>query len=166
MKGLSEIGKIVKIHGLKGALKVNSYLESDAILTKLKEVHIGLAKGPESFRIKRVRFQKKGFLIELEGIENAEAAERLVGSDVLIASDQFEALPEGEYYWKDLIGLEVWTEEGEYLGKIESIFPTGSNDVYICRGAEREILLPVISEVIRDIDLKKGKVLVKLLEGL
>jgi 16S rRNA processing protein RimM len=64
------------------------------------------------------------------------------------------------------MGLQVRTEEGRLLGVIEEILPTGSNDVYVCRGGEREILLPAIADVIREIDTKKGFVTVRLLEGL
>ena len=67
---------------------------------------------------------------------------------------------------RDLIGLRVVTDAGEALGTVESIFPTGSNDVYVCRGGSREILLPAIGDVIREIDLEKGVMVVRLLEGL
>jgi 16S rRNA processing protein RimM len=75
-------------------------------------------------------------------------------------------LPEGEYYWRDIEGLKVITEEGKVLGTIESIFPTGGNDVYVVSGGEREILLPGIAEVIRKIDIDQGVMIVRLLEGL
>lgn len=166
MKGLLAIGKIVKTHSLKGAVKISSYLESDSVVAKLKKIYIEMEKGPEPFCLKSVSLKKKGFLIELAGIESINAAEQLVGREVLIPSDQLDPLPEGEYYWKDLIGLAVRTEEGEDIGIIESIFPTGSNDVYVCRERNREILLPAIPEVIKSIDLKKGEMIIRLLEGL
>jgi 16S rRNA processing protein RimM len=166
VKDLLEIGKIVRIHGLKGAVKVTSYLESNDIVKKLEEIRIDLDTGPQPLKIKKIRLDKKGFLLELDGVESAEAAEKLIGREILIPSDQLDALPEGEYYWEDLIGLEVRTEEGEFLGQIETIFPTGSNDVYVCLGKEREILLPAIPEVVRKIDLEKSEMIVTLLEGL
>ena len=73
---------------------------------------------------------------------------------------------EGEYYWHDIIGLAVITEEGEELGYITSILPTGSNDVYICEGTKGEILLPAIEEVIKSIDIGRGVIIVEMLEGL
>jgi 16S rRNA processing protein RimM len=75
-------------------------------------------------------------------------------------------LPPGEYYWRDIIGLDVYTEEGKLLGRIESVFPTGSNDVYVCKGGQREILLPAIVDVIRQIDINRRVMTVRLLEGL
>lgn len=134
MRDFLEIGRIVKIHGLKGAVKVLSYLESDEVLLKLKNVYIRFKDNPEPFRVKKTKIQNKNFLLELEGVEGPEAAAGLVGREISMPSDQLEPLPEGEYYWRDLIGLEVSTEEGEHLGKISSIFSTGSNDVYVCSG--------------------------------
>ena len=165
MKDLVEIGKITRKHGLKGELRVSSYLESDAPLRKAKRVHIGSESARRAFDIASLKIQKKTILLRLKDVEDADQADRLVGSTVFISRELLEALPEGEYYWKDLIGLEVSTEEGRSLGIIESIFSTGGNDVFVCQG-EREILLPAISEVIREIDLKKGTVVVRLLEGL
>ena len=85
---------------------------------------------------------------------------------VWIPSEKMQKLPEGEYYWREIIGLQVVTEEGKILGRIESVFPTGSNDVYICRGGEREILLPAIVDVIRKIDTEHRVMVVRLLKGL
>ena len=109
---------------------------------------------------------RKSFSIKLEGIDNPETAGRLVGCRVLIPSERLEKLPDGEYYWKDIIGLEVRTVDGERLGNIDHIIETGSNDVYVCTGGEREILLPAIEDVIKTIDLEKRFMIVELLEGL
>jgi 16S rRNA processing protein RimM len=109
---------------------------------------------------------KKGITLEVEGIESREAAESLIGSIVFLPAEGERKLPEGEYYWKDLIGAAVFSEEGEWLGIIEGIFPTGSNDVYVCTGGSREILIPAIDEVVRKVDVEKRTLVVHLLEGL
>ena len=75
-------------------------------------------------------------------------------------------LPDGEYYWHEIIGLEVVTEDDRSLGKVVSVFPTGSNDVYVCRGNGREILLPAIGDVVRRIDRDRKVMEVRLLKGL
>jgi 16S rRNA processing protein RimM len=85
---------------------------------------------------------------------------------VLIPSDRLRKLPEGEYYWRDIIGLEVFTGDNQKLGKIEKIFQAGSNHIYVCTGGEREILLPAIEDVIKQINLEKRIMIVELLEGL
>ena len=81
-------------------------------------------------------------------------------------SEQMKELPDGEYYWHEIIGLDVVTEEGLPLGRIESVFPTGSNDVFVCRGSEKEILLPAIGDCILKIDRNRGIMVVRLLKGL
>ena len=148
-------------------MKVISYLESDTILKSVEEVYVGSGKRETDLKkVKNIKINKKHFLLELEGVEDVDAASALVGCQVLIPSDKLERLSEGEYYWRDIIGLEVVTEDGEILGRIENVFSTGSNDVYVCTGGEREILLPAIADVIRKIDIKNGRMVVRLLEGL
>ena len=162
-----EVGKIVKTCGLRGCLKAVSYLDSDDVLQTLKEIFIRKHQGEaESLRLRGVRIRGKNFFLEIEGIEDVDAARALLGYEVLIPSDKLKKLPEGEYYWRDIIGLTVVTEDGHILGRIESVFPTGSNDVYVCSGGEREILLPGIADVIRKIDTAQGRMVVRLLEGL
>ncbi len=162
-----EIGKIVKSHGLNGSVKVLSFLQSTDLLESLNEIFISQEKNtPALFRLKSLKIKGKCYYMDLEGISGIDQTEDLIGCAVLIPADKLAPLPEGEYYWQELIGLEVITEEGLPVGKVESIFPTGSNDVYVCSGGGREILLPAIEDVVRQIDLKKGTMVVRLPEGL
>jgi 16S rRNA processing protein RimM len=162
-----EIGEVVKPQGLRGRMKALSYLESEDILQGLDEVFIRKAgQAAASFRVRKIQKKKNVFFLELDDIRDMDAALNLVGSRILVSSDRLKKLSAGEYYWRDLIGLRVVTEAGEVLGRVESIFPTGSNDVYVCKGRHREILLPAIGDVIREIDLEKGVMVIRLLEGL
>jgi len=161
---LLEIGKIVKSSGLKGRLKVLSYCESARVLEELTTVFVGEDTGHVSpFNVRYLRAKGGSFSLGLEGIEDLEAAGALVGQSVFIPP---EMLQDGEYYWKDIIGLDIVTEEGQRLGQITTILPTGSNDVYICSGGEREILIPAFDDVVRKIDIEKGLIVVRLPEGL
>ncbi len=163
-----EIGKIVKAHGLKGRVKVLSYLDSGgAMLQSLDEVFIshGKDKGV-SFALKYFQVKGKCFYLDMEGIENIDQAEALLGCSVLVPAAKMGALSEGEYYWQQLIGLEVMTEAGTLIGTLAEIFPTGSNDVFVCRGGAREILLPAIADVVLTVDLEKKIMVVRLPEGL
>ncbi len=163
MNNLLEIGKIVKSSGLKGKLKVLSYCESVETLETLKSVFIGRGcKDATTFRVKTSGVKRGSFCLELEGVETAESASELIGFGVFIPP---EDLPKGDYYWKDIIGLDVVTEEGLRLGKITNIMATGSNDVYLCSG-EREILIPAFDDIVRKIDIEKGIIVVKLAEGM
>jgi 16S rRNA processing protein RimM len=164
---LLEIGRIVRSHGLAGRMKVLSYLESSEVLHNLTEMSVGrMMQEVVSFPLQEVQSGRGYFILKLGGIENRDAVTGLVGSSVWMPSENMKPLPEGEYYWREIIGLRVVTENGEVLGRIESVFPTGSNDVYICRGEKKEILLPAISDVVRKIDPENGIMVVRLLKGL
>jgi 16S rRNA processing protein RimM len=164
---LLEIGRIVRCHGLAGRMKVLSYLESQDTLENLPEVFVGRrSQDAVPFSVDAVQPGKEFFILKLSGIEDRDGAAKLVRSSVWMPSEKMGKLPEGEYYWSEIIGLRVVTEEGQFLGRIESVFPTGSNDVYVCRAAEKEILLPAIGEVVRKIDTDHGIMVVRLLKGL
>jgi len=161
---LLEIGKIVKPSGLKGRLKVLSYSEPTPGFEALASVFVGKEVGHvSSFNVRYLRVKGGSFSLELEGIEDLEASRELVGQSIFILS---ERLPDGEYYWKDIIGLDIVTEEGQRLGQITTILPTGTNDVYVCNGGEGEILIPAFDDVVRKIDIGKGLMVVRLPEGL
>jgi len=161
---LLEIGKIVKSSGLKGRLKVLSYCESTRELKSPDRVFVGEDSEHVSlFTVRYLRAKGGSFTLELEGIDSIETAGELVGQSVFLEP---ERLPEGEYYWKDIIGLDIVTESGLKLGAITTVLPTGSNDVYICSGDEGEILIPAFDDVVREIDIEKGVMVVRLPEGL
>jgi len=164
-----EIGKIVKAQGLKGRVKVLSYLQPDEKVQplSLREVYVSQSdSGQTKFMVRYFQVKGNCFFLEVEGIDSIEQAEPLRGHKVFVPADHMGSLPEDEYYWQQLLGLAVFTEEGEPLGKIERIFPTGSNDVFVCGQGAREILLPSIADVVRHVDLEKGIMTVRLLEGL
>lgn len=166
-EGLLEIGRIVRSHGMAGRMKVLSYLESPEVLDDLSGLFVGRSVSEAVlFPLIAVQVGRDFFILQLGGIEDREAAARLKGSSVWMPSEKMRKLPEGEYYWREVIGLQVLTEEDEILGRIEAVFPTGSNDVYVCRGAGREILLPAIGDVVRKIDTDRGVMVVRLLKGL
>jgi 16S rRNA processing protein RimM len=164
---LVEIGRIIRSHGLAGRMKVLSYLESPDVLNNLPEVFVGRRAAEASvFPLDAVQPGREFFILKLGGIDDSDAAAKLVGSFVWMPSEKMKKLPEGEYYWLDIIGLQVVTEEGKVLGRIESVFPTGSSDVYVCQGGEKEILLPAIGDVVRNIDMDRRIMVVRLLKGL
>ena len=106
-------------------------------------------------------------LIKFKGIENPEQANLLRDTYLMIDRENEEPLQEGTYYIVDMIGLEVYTEEGKLLGKLEDIFNTGSNDIYVVKDElGKQILLPAISDVIKQIDMENGKIIVHLISGL
>ena len=157
----------MKASGLKGRMKVLSYLESNDILQSFDEISIKRQNAlVETYKVRDIKISGNCFFLDVDGVADMESAKALVGCEVLIPTDTLKELPEGEYYWRDLIGLDVVTENGCFIGKIKTIFATGSNDVYVCAGGEREILLPAIDDVVRKVDIGQGRMVVRLLEGL
>ena len=164
---LITIGEIVKTRGLRGCMKVVSFVDTSDISAELKFVYIqDNSEQKKLYNLRKIDISGKFLFIELDSIDDVELAKTFVGCKVVILGDMFKELPEGEYYWRDIIGLNVYTEEGKLLGQIESVFPTGSNDVYVCKGRDREILLPAIADVIKLIDIERKIMNVKLMEGL
>jgi len=161
------LGKVLKTRGLHGCLKVMSYAQKQDVFDGLKYIFVEKAPGQKKeYQVKKIEISGKFLFIQLNEINDLDAAASLVGCSIFLPSQLLPQLPEGEYYWSDIIGLEVVNQDGRILGKIESIFPTGSNDVYVCKNGKRETLLPAIADVIDKIDLKNGFMKVKLPKGL
>jgi 16S rRNA processing protein RimM len=166
-KDLFPIGRVVKTHGVRGKVKVEYFGEDLHRFSLYREIFIEGEKGrPEPYEIVEAIPQPPRLILRLKGIEKIEEAEPLIGKEILIKKEALPELEEGEYYWMDILGMEVETEEGKRIGKVKEIFPTGANDVYVVEGKRREIFLPATEEVIQSIDLKRGVVKVIRMEGL
>jgi 16S rRNA processing protein RimM len=169
---LLSIGKVVGVHGLKGALKVASHAESpDAFAAGRTLILMGPGEsgnngGERSRAIEWVKPHQRGLLVGLEGVADRTAAESLVGAHFYIRRSELPPPEEGAYYWADLIGLTVIDAEDHRLGRLTAILPTGSNDVYVVRDGGEEILVPALASVVIDIDLTSRTMRVDLPEGL
>ena len=163
-----ELGQIVNVKGLKGEVKVNPFTEDNTRFETLKKVFVKKTRGEMiELSISKVGYNKNQVIIKFKEINTIEEAETLRNSYILVDRESLEPLPEGVYYIADLLGLDVYTTEDEYLGKVDDIFSTGSNDVYVVKdelGKQR--LLPGIDEVLIKIDIQNGKIIVNLIEGL
>ena len=162
-----EIGQVVNTFGIKGMIKVKPFSNDIKRFDKLKKVYIQNNRGRKEYQIEEVKYHKEMVLIKLEGIENPEQANLLRDSYLLVNRDEEEPLDKDTYYIVDLIGLDVYTDTNEILGKLDDIFNTGSNDIYVVKDElGKQILLPAISDVIKEIDLENHKIIVHLIEGL
>lgn len=167
MEDILEIGQIVNTRGLKGEVKINSFSEDSKRFEKLDEVYIKEGKDYKALKINKVTYNKNQVIIKFEKIDTIEQAEELRNKYVYVKKSQLGKLPEGVYYIADLIGLDVYEENGNYLGKVYDIFPTKSNDVYVVKNElGMQKLLPGIDEVLKEINLKEGKIIVNIIEGL
>ena len=162
-----ELGQIVNVRGLKGEVKVNSFAENNSRFETLSEIFLKAKGNMQKYKIQKVSYSKNQVILKFEGIDTVEEAEKLRNSYILVDRNNLEELPKGVYYLADLIGLNVYTEENEYLGKVDDIFQTGSNDVYVVKNdLGQSKLLPGIPEVIKEINLEASKIIVNLIKGL
>jgi 16S rRNA processing protein RimM len=116
--------------------------------------------------VAQVEWHKGNAIIKLNAIDSVAAAQGLKGQLVEIHHSQLKPLPEGQYYHFQLIGLEVRTAQGELLGTVTEILNAESNDIYIVQGDRGEILIPAIGDVIKAIELDKGRIIIEPIEGL
>ena len=162
-----EIGQIVNTFGIKGMVKIKPFTDDITRFDRLKKVYIENKTVKKEYEIEEVKYHKDMVLIKFKGIENPEDANLLRDTYLLVNREEEEPLEEGTYYIVDMIGLDVYTEEGELLGKLEDIFNTGSNDIYVVKDElGKQILLPAISDVIKQIDMENRKMIVHLISGL
>lgn len=164
------VGKIVGLHGIKGEVKVYPYGDPAELASiewaALKDVYLAGKEGRRACRVKRVRQGKGTLLFEMEGYTGRETSVELVGSEIMVPRSELPGLSEGEYYYGDLIGMDVWTDEALYLGRITGIMPTGGNDVFEVDGPSGEVLIPAIENTIVKMDTVGRKLIVHLLHGL
>ena len=162
-----EVGQIVNTFGIKGMVKVMPFTDDIKRFDKLDKVYIKKNKSKKEYKIEEVKYHKNMVLIKFEGIDKIEQAEELRNSYLTVSRDSVEELEEGRYYIVDLLGLDVYTDEQVLLGTLDDIFNTGSNDIYVVKNKEgKQILLPAIEDVIKQVDLENKKIIVHLLPGL
>lgn len=162
------IGKIVRVHGVHGDVKVRSYSDVPRRFEELKQVMVlGPAGEPRMLTVRASRSMAEGYLIAFEGVETPEAAEPLVGSLLQIPQERLAPLADGQYYECDLLGMDVWTEEGTSLGVLVEVLSTRSNAVFVVRGPQDvEHLIPGTKEVVRMVDVPGRRMIVRKVAGL
>ncbi len=164
---LFPIARVVKPHGVKGKIKIEYFGEDPARFSLYEEIFIETPEGGfKPYHILEAVPKPPGLLLQLKGIERREEVELLIGKEIFIRRKALPDLKEGEYYWIDLLGMKVETQEGRTIGELKAIFPTKANDVYVVKGRRREILLPATEEVILSIDLERRVMKVGRMEGL
>ena len=162
------VGKVTKTHGLKGDLKFHPLMDATWI-TEIKQIRLSRSNPAQEFAeyiIQSIRGKGTPLIIKFNNIDSIDAAKELVGQTLYILRERFPDLPDDEYYWFQIKGLRVFDEDGNYYGNIEEIIQTGSNDVYVVRNDEKELLLPMIDSVVKTIDLKSRKLIFHPMEGL
>ena len=159
-------GKVLRPHGLEGLLRVQSFSQSAASLLNAESVLFRLKTGDDyQLSVISARPHKNVFLVKLEGLTDINQAEPFRGAEIYIRKDSL-VREEGEYFWFELLGLKVFSSDDAFLGVVSQIIPSGNSEIYVVKNDDREIFLPATHQVINHIDLKNGKMMISVLEGL
>ena len=141
MQEYFEVGQIVNTFGIKGQLKVKPFTDDVNRFEELKTVYICKKNEMKKVEIEDVKYNKQCVLLKIKGIEDLTEAEKYKGLFLKIDRKDAKKLPKDTYFIADILGLEVYTEEGELLGKVDDIFPTGANDVYVVKDEMRKTII-------------------------
>jgi 16S rRNA processing protein RimM len=161
------MGRVVRPHGIEGALRIKSYAQSEESFLSAGTVFLRSSDGEtREYTVASARPHKNILLMKLEGLNTLEEAETYRGAAILIKRDSLPPEGEEEYFWHELIGLEVYLSGGEYVGTLKHILPTGSNDIYVVQEGRSEVLIPAIHDVVKEIDLINNRMVISEVEGL
>jgi 16S rRNA processing protein RimM len=156
------VGRVVAPWGARGEIKVEVMTDFPDRFSPQEEVHID----GRPMTIERSRWHRGRVILKLATIDSVEATQGLRGRFLEVPQSQLRPLPKDEYYQYQLLGLEVWTTGGELLGRIANILPTGSNDVYIVPSRHGELLIPAIEDVVKSVELERGRIVIEVIKGL
>ena len=162
--GCVVVGRVIRSHGLDGLLRIQPHSDNPGRFRPGSP----LTLAGRTWAVDHFRPLPDGYaLLKLDGLNDAVAARRFTGEWLYALTDPASELPPGEYYHYQLVGLSVITDQGESLGRLQEVLATGSNDVYVVKSESGgELLLPAISQVVKEIDLTSQRMLVHLLDGL
>lgn len=168
------VAEVAAPFGLRGAVKANIQTDFPDRFDRMEEAYLAPPGAPlnaprERYALLSARVQNdKQVVLRFEGVTKNEQAEKLRGYTVAVPRTEVMPLPEGEYYIFQIIGLEVYTTEGEYLGKVVNVEKLTANDIYLVRSPKysKDILLPAIKDVIKTIDLEANRMTIEWMEGL
>ena len=167
MEQFLKVGIITSTHGIRGEVKVFPTTDDPRRFKKMKTVYLQQREERLELEVEQVKFFKQQVILKFKGIDNINDVEQYRQCELFVSRDQAVPLGENEYYIADLLGMEVFTEEGERLGILSDVMETGANDVY-CVETEKygEVLIPAIRQCIIKVEVRAGRMTVHLLPGL
>ncbi|MFW6125854.1 MAG: ribosome maturation factor RimM [Chloroflexota bacterium] len=156
------VGRVVAPRGLRGEVKVEVMTDFPDRFAAEEEVYIaGTLR-----TIRSCRWHRGRVIIKVDGVDSVEAAEELRGRFVEVPVGWVRPLGADEYYGFQIVGMEVWTTGGDFIGRVSNILVTGGNDVYVVASAKGEVLVPAVDEVVRRVDVAGGRIEIEPVEGL
>lgn len=167
MVELLQVGVISSTHGVRGEVKVFPTTDDVKRFKKLKEVLLDTGRGHLKLEVESVKFFKQFAILKFKGIDNINDIEKYKGKSLLVDRKNAVKLQKNEYFIADMVGITVFTEDGEEFGKLTDVMETGANDVYVIESIKHgEILVPAIKQCILNVDIEKQTMVIHLMEGL
>ena len=167
MEQLLQVGVISTTHGIRGEVKVFPTTDDVKRFKKLKKVILDTGREHLPLDVESVKFFKQFAIVKFKGIDNINDIEKYKGKSLLVDRENAVKLRKDEYFIADMIGLQVYTEDGEAFGVLKDVLETGANDVYIIDSPKHgEVLVPAIKQCILDVDIEGQKMTIHLMEGL
>lgn len=167
MEQLLQVGVISSTHGVRGEVKVFPTTDDVKRFKRLKQVILDTGREHKLLEIEGVKFFKQFVILKFKGIDNINDIEKYKGKSLLVDRANAVRLRKNEYFIADMIGLTVYTEDGEEFGTLRDVLETGANDVYIIDSLKHgEVLVPAIKQCILDVDIENGQMTIHLMEGL
>lgn len=166
--GLISFGKITKPHGLAGEVKLLPHSRTMDSFNEITRIYIENKSSttPQEFNITSRRFHKNTAILKLDGVESIEEARSLSGLEVYIQEGELGELEEDEYYFFELIGLQAYTDDGAYLGKVEDIMERAIQSILVIKNEESEILIPITEHIVKEVKLEEGKIVITPTKGM
>lgn len=166
--GLIKYGKISKAHGISGEVKLTPFSRELHSLNSLKAIFIEMApdRSPVEYRVIKCRLHKGSAIIKIEGVDSVDDTDKLTGKNVYIDNSQLPPLEEGEFYWFQLIGLDIYTDDGRYLGEVRGLIDRAFQSVLVVKEGDNELLIPLTEPFVKEINLRESKIIISNLNGL
>lgn len=166
MEQFLQVGVISSTHGIRGEVKVFPTTDDPMRFKKLKKVLLDTGRERLELEVQSVRFFKQFAIVKFKGIDNINDIERYKGKGLFVPREDAVPLGEDEYYIADLIGMEVFTEDGHF-GVVKDVMETGANEVYIVESDEHgDVLIPAIRQCVLDVNVEEKKMKIRLMDGL
>jgi 16S rRNA processing protein RimM len=164
------LGRVLRPHGIRGELRIEVLTAYPERIVSGSKVYVGPDPDDVSAAVLHdvtgARKHLQYLILQLEGFEDRNEADTLRDQFVMVALEDAVPLEEGEFYLYQVIGLSVYTVDGDYLGEVSDVIETGANDVYVVQGPRGEVLLPATEECVVDIDIDAKRMTINLIEGL
>ena len=164
---LLQVGAITQTHGVRGEVKVFPTTDDPRRFKKLKKVLLDTGAELLELEIESVKFFKQFVILKFKGFDNINDIEKYKKKNLYVTRENAVKLQKDEYFIADLIGLEVFEDDGSRMGELKDVLTTGANDVYVVEGSKYgEVLIPAIKECILNVDMEERRMEVHLLPGL